>query len=166
VNTDHNRSSTSAASPGRSKRQGREPVLHAALSNYGRMRTRILNAGETRLNVVSPKTLYVKYTSHAKSNRKTECRRPVRIAPAAVKHGHTGARSDARSRSLALGSLARSSSARRTTTTRRGRVLAHPRVCLHQDPWLILPVVICLSQRLSHACLSACRIKVKPRMAH
>lgn len=36
----------------------------------------------------------------------------------------------------------------------------------HEAPWLILPVVICLSQRLSHACLSACRIKVKPRMAH
>lgn len=35
-----------------------------------------------------------------------------------------------------------------------------------EAPWLILPVVICLSQRLSHACLSACRIKVKPRMAH
>ena len=33
-------------------------------------------------------------------------------------------------------------------------------------PWLILPVVICLSQRLSHACLSASRIKVKPRKAH
>lgn len=32
--------------------------------------------------------------------------------------------------------------------------------------WLILPVVICLSQRLSHACLSTCRIKAKPRMAH
>ena len=32
--------------------------------------------------------------------------------------------------------------------------------------WLILPVVICLSQRLSHACLSASRIKVKPRKAH
>jgi len=31
---------------------------------------------------------------------------------------------------------------------------------------LILPVVICLSQRLSHACLSASRIKVKPRKAH
>jgi len=31
---------------------------------------------------------------------------------------------------------------------------------------LILPVVICLSQRLSHACLSTCRIKAKPRMAH
>lgn len=35
-----------------------------------------------------------------------------------------------------------------------------------EAPWLILPVVICLSQRLSHACLSARQIKVKPRMAH
>src|SRR5579871_168008 len=32
--------------------------------------------------------------------------------------------------------------------------------------WLILPVVICLSQRLSHACLSSSENKVKPRMAH
>ena len=32
--------------------------------------------------------------------------------------------------------------------------------------WLILPVIICLSQRLSHACLSASQIKVKPRKAH
>ena len=32
--------------------------------------------------------------------------------------------------------------------------------------WLILPAVICLSQRLSHACLSTSRIMVKPRMAH
>jgi hypothetical protein len=32
--------------------------------------------------------------------------------------------------------------------------------------WLILPVVICLSQRLSHACPSTSLIKVKPRMAH
>ena len=32
--------------------------------------------------------------------------------------------------------------------------------------WLILPVVICLSQRLSHACLSTSLTKVKPRMAH
>ena len=32
--------------------------------------------------------------------------------------------------------------------------------------WLILPVVICLSQRLSHACVSTYRHKVKPRMAH
>ena len=34
------------------------------------------------------------------------------------------------------------------------------------DTWLILPVVICLSQRLSHACLSTGFNKVKPRMAH
>ena len=32
--------------------------------------------------------------------------------------------------------------------------------------WLILPVVICLSQRLSHACLSTNFYIVKPRMAH
>ena len=33
--------------------------------------------------------------------------------------------------------------------------------------WLILPVVICLSQRLSHACLSSHYfLTVKPRMAH
>ena len=32
--------------------------------------------------------------------------------------------------------------------------------------WLILPVVICLSQRLSHACLSISLSTVKPRMAH
>ena len=32
--------------------------------------------------------------------------------------------------------------------------------------WLILPVVICLSQRLSHACLSTSLTKGKPRMAH
>ncbi len=32
--------------------------------------------------------------------------------------------------------------------------------------WLILPVVICLSQRLSHACLSISTRTVKLRMAH
>ena len=32
--------------------------------------------------------------------------------------------------------------------------------------WLILPVVICLSQRLSHACLSTGLNTVKLRMAH
>ena len=32
--------------------------------------------------------------------------------------------------------------------------------------WLILPVVICLSQRLSHACLSIAIRTVKLRMAH
>ena len=32
--------------------------------------------------------------------------------------------------------------------------------------WLILPVVICLSQRLSHACLSISLNTAKLRMAH
>jgi hypothetical protein len=32
--------------------------------------------------------------------------------------------------------------------------------------WLILPVVICLSQRLSHACISINLFMVKLRMAH
>jgi hypothetical protein len=35
-----------------------------------------------------------------------------------------------------------------------------------QATWLILPVVICLSQRLSHACLSISDYTVKLRMAH
>ena len=40
------------------------------------------------------------------------------------------------------------------------------RRCMMIDTWLILPAVICLSQRLSHACLCTSRIMVKPRMAH
>ncbi len=35
-----------------------------------------------------------------------------------------------------------------------------------QATWLILPVVICLSQRLSHACLRASSSRAKLRMAH
>jgi hypothetical protein len=43
--------------------------------------------------------------------------------------------------------------------------------CVHSGrakivTWLILPVVICLSQRLSHACLSISNYTVKLRMAH
>ena len=34
------------------------------------------------------------------------------------------------------------------------------------DIWLILPELMCLSQRLSHACLSINDLIVKPRMAH
>ena len=41
-----------------------------------------------------------------------------------------------------------------------------PRVDDGLATWLILPVVICLSQRLSHACLSTGLSKAKPRMAH
>ncbi len=36
----------------------------------------------------------------------------------------------------------------------------------HVRTWLILPVVICLPQRLSHACLSINFYMVKLRMAH
>ena len=44
--------------------------------------------------------------------------------------------------------------------------VAPPRVDDGLATWLILPVVICLSQRLSHACLSTGLSKAKPRMAH
>lgn len=37
---------------------------------------------------------------------------------------------------------------------------------LRNATWLILPVVICLSQRLSHACLSISNYTAKLRMAH
>ena len=49
----------------------------------------------------------------------------------------------------------------------RGRVCG-PRGAGEASPatWLILPVVICLSQRLSHACLSISSCTVKLRMAH
>ena len=40
------------------------------------------------------------------------------------------------------------------------------RVSVSAATWLILPVVICLSQRLSHACLSTNFYTVKLRMAH
>lgn len=47
-------------------------------------------------------------------------------------------------------------------SSRSGRV----RVLCRIVTWLILPVVICLSQRLSHACLSISTSTVKLRMAH
>lgn len=34
------------------------------------------------------------------------------------------------------------------------------------DIWLILPELMCLFQRLSHACLSLNELIVKPRTAH
>ena len=45
-----------------------------------------------------------------------------------------------------------------------GAPMASPGVTI--VTWLILPVVICLSQRLSHACLSISNYKAKLRMAH
>ena len=50
--------------------------------------------------------------------------------------------------------------------TRPASVLASLVVVRSKAIWLILPVVICLSQRLSHACPSTSLTKVKPRMAH
>ncbi len=46
------------------------------------------------------------------------------------------------------------------------RAASGTRVDLGLVTWLILPVVICLSQRLSHACLSISNYTVKLRMAH
>ena len=45
----------------------------------------------------------------------------------------------------------------------RGRLV---RASVKIVTWLTLPVVICLSQRLSHACLSISNYTVKLRMAH
>ena len=47
-----------------------------------------------------------------------------------------------------------------------GAVCARVRQPFRVVIWLILPVVICLSQRLSHACLSINLYTVKLRMAH
>jgi hypothetical protein len=38
--------------------------------------------------------------------------------------------------------------------------------CCNLETWLILPVVICLYQRLSHACVCIYFYIVKPRIAH
>ena len=47
-----------------------------------------------------------------------------------------------------------------------GRVAVATLFAVRLVTWLILPEVICLSQRLSHACLRTSLTKVKPRMAH
>ena len=53
-----------------------------------------------------------------------------------------------------------------TTRSLRGVCLRAAALWLRIVTWLILPVVICLSQRLSHACLSISNYTVKLRMAH
>ena len=52
------------------------------------------------------------------------------------------------------------------TVSARPAVLVTAAGRAEEDTWLILPVVICLSQRLSHACLSTGFGTAKPRMAH
>ena len=60
----------------------------------------------------------------------------------------------------------------RVLSLARPRLVARPRKRMdsftNEPPltWLILPVVICLSQRLSHASVSTCRQMAKPRTAH
>ena len=69
------------------------------------------------------------------------------------------------------GSLVRSGAPRSRDSIPRlravfgGQPLWHPPIRVVVT-WLILPVVICLSQRLSHACLSIGNYTVKLRMAH
>ena len=53
-----------------------------------------------------------------------------------------------------------------SSVVRRGRRSGRPHSLSAVATWLILPVVICLSQRLSHACLSTNFYTVKLRMAH
>ena len=57
---------------------------------------------------------------------------------------------------------------RRIASGRLARAPPEPTPGRPQEPatWLILPVVICLSQRLSHACLSTSSSRAKLRMAH
>ena len=62
--------------------------------------------------------------------------------------------------------LRRRGSAPRDPYSPPARSLARAVGARKQAIWLILPVVICSSQRLSHACLSASRTKVEPRKAH
>ena len=106
------------------------------------------------------------------NNKHGECRRPAcKAGGSNDTHGCARSLSSldgARARSPELCSFVRACGLSTRTLGRSGACRARSlgRDRTHEAPWLILPVVICLSQRLSHACLSACRIKVKPRMAH
>ena len=87
-----------------------------------------------------------------------------------------GGKKRARDRTAPQPLLSPELAAERKKRNRAARVSPCPS-CLHEGgetlalstgaaTWLILPVVICLSQRLSHACLSTGLSKAKPRMAH
>jgi hypothetical protein len=67
---------------------------------------------------------------------------------------------------LVLTNFCRSSGGGWPGTWRGGLRARLGRPALKIVTWLILPVVICLSQRLSHACLSISNHTVKLRMAH
>lgn len=91
-------------------------------------------------------------TKHTNCKPKRSCTRGDRLRSVAAVRG-TGRTSGART-------------ARVPRPRRLDAACPYRALCSNAAPWLILPVVICLSQRLSHACLSTSQIKVKPRKAH
>ncbi len=86
------------------------------------------------------------------------CSREIRDLARRVLRGRAARRRAARAREKADGrvsSLGRRRRQKRQKTQRGGgRTPPRDGKTENADTWLILPVVICLSQRLSHACLS------------
>ena len=87
----------------------------------------------------------------------------------------TTRRREASRRRFLPSAKARSHTTRTVRSRRRSLKLVHARTraaalskgsIARAFTWLILPVVICLSQRLSHASVSTCRPMAKPRTAH
>ena len=87
----------------------------------------------------------------------------------------TTRRREASRRRFLPSAKARSHTTRTVRSRRRSLKLVHARTraaalskgsIARAFTWLILPVVICLSQRLSHASVSTCRQMAKPRTAH
>ena len=96
---------------------------------------------------------------------------PLRGLPAPRRSGNPGPAPRRRAAALLWSSAGKPLPASvtwcpRTQDSGRRVGLLSPRVDDGLATWLILPVVICLSQRLSHACLSTGLSKAKPRMAH
>ncbi len=94
---------------------------------------------------------------------------PPSNAPAVMKTRFYDSRGDAHPRSLRASRLRPARSTRACAPPHLGAAgdftvpaRAHSTI----ETWLILPVVIRLSQRLSHACLSISTYTVKLRMAH
>lgn len=124
---------------------------------YGRMRT--LTKHTHTAHTIGTNCVFVPIRLGVSSTGSTR--------PAALKtHGGKQTRGGGGSFGVAFGAVLPLARPSRCDDGRASPSLTRESGRTHEAPWLILPVVICLSQRLSHACLSACRIKVKPRMAH
>ena len=85
------------------------------------------------------------------------------LCPACVYHG-SGNLSDVRAATLFAGSVG----VDRSLLVRAAGFRAGCSTATSYEVWYLVDPTssICLSQRLSHACLSTSRTKVKPRMAH